>query len=68
MEAPDFPEFLRKHYVEMWDEEPDGEFHEPRIDVLACMRANDITPEVRSQLLPKARKTAQEWFAKEQAG
>jgi hypothetical protein len=68
VEAPEFPEFLRAHYVEEWGHQPDDENVEPDVDVLAYMEANAITPEAREQLLPKARETARKWLAMEQAG
>ena len=68
VEAPDFPEFLHKHFVEEFECDPDREFPEPDIDVLACMEANAITPEAREQLLPDARKTALGWLTTRAAG
>src|SRR5579862_4281309 len=67
VEAPGFPELLRKHFVKMWDYEPDGEFPDPDFDVLACVEAGAITPAVREQLLPEAREIALKWLAMEQA-
>jgi hypothetical protein len=68
VEAPDFPEFLYKHFLEEFECEPDREFPEPDIDVLACMESNTITPDAREQLLPDARKTAMNWLTTRVAG
>jgi len=68
--ATEFPEFLRKHYLEEYDQEPneDGQCISPEIDVPACIELNALTPEIRDQLLPKALDVARTWLKKKIAG
>jgi hypothetical protein len=68
VEAPDFPQFLRTYYVDEFGYEPDQEFPAPEIDVLGCVEANGLTPEVREQLLPEAMASAQRKMQMELAG
>jgi len=68
VEAPGFPELLRKHYIEEWEHAPEDECVESDINVLSCMEADTITPEAREQLLPRARQIAQDWMRQGIAG
>lgn len=54
VEAPEFPKFLRPHFIEESGCEPDEGLCDPAVHVLECIELNALSPSSREALLAEA--------------
>jgi hypothetical protein len=64
VESPEFPEFLRPHFVAETGCEPDEGLCDSTVDVLECIELNALSPSSREALLADARTFVQEQIDK----